>query len=166
KLSKYSYELDYGFYKREAKERIKWIMDYFNGHAKLLSKKTVIPDRPDRDNVVSALARIEIYSSFIISFGVGKTSFSYYISFKDRPSRKNIETGISGVLIFDTYEEFRYLMFNPTYDNIHIMLDKLDEFINHLLVEKEKHQDYSYYKIGMLKVCEINGWDPEGRIDE
>ncbi|MGL4383617.1 MAG: hypothetical protein ACRCTA_07865 [Bacilli bacterium] len=164
--SKHEVKLDYEFYKHEADERIKWVMDYFNGHAKFLSKKPIIPDQPERRNVVGAVVNINIYASFTITFVFGKSRFSYYISFKNVPFKKNSPNGISGVLIFDTFEEFECLMFNPTYDNIHLMLDKLDSFLKYLISEKELRPDYSYYKIGMLKVCEINGWDPEGRIDE
>ncbi|MGL4382966.1 MAG: hypothetical protein ACRCTA_04540 [Bacilli bacterium] len=159
-------KLDYSFYNNQAKDIISWIMTYFPGEIKLLSKKPIFSDRLDRDNSSGARVDTFIYKSFYVVFTIDKSKFMYGVYF-DKPAKViNSKFAILSVLLFDTYEEYRKLSFNPTYDNVHIMLDKLNEFINYLLVEKEKHPDYSYYKIGMLKVCEIKGWDPEKRIKE
>ncbi len=64
-------KLDYDtIYNGRAVEISKMIMSYYGEDIKLVSKKEVIPDRPERDNVVGVVYTYQLYKDYTIACGI------------------------------------------------------------------------------------------------
>lgn len=66
-----SKELDYDTIYNGTSEEIKsLIISYFGNNINILSKKEVLPDRPDRDNVVGVIYEFVLNKDYVITCGI------------------------------------------------------------------------------------------------
>lgn len=64
-------ELDYDtIYNEKAEEVVKMIVLHFGKDIKFLSKKEVLPDRPERDNIVGVILKFELYENVTLNCGI------------------------------------------------------------------------------------------------
>lgn len=64
-------ELDYNtIYNGKGEEVAKMIIFYFGNDIKFLSKEELLPDRPDRDNIVGAKYKFIFNNNYIITCGI------------------------------------------------------------------------------------------------
>ncbi len=96
------------------------IMKYFENNIKKLEKEAIIPDRPERDNIVGVMYRFELYNSYIITCGIQNGTDLMVESILD-------EKVYISEARYMTWEKIKELGFST---NDEIVNEKLDIFNN------------------------------------